>query len=281
MRDAGAEVPEPRIEKTPQLGDYSAMFREAGNYRQFITLALPAAKAGDVEAQYYVYSAMKYCEETYRFYFKRRERVLSVDEAIAVQTNRGSFQYIDALKAAHARCHEINGRLDLSWGSADEWLARAARAGQPEAVLATATRIFLESEMVLESPLRKPNGEAYTLDDARAMVRSAARSGHPTVLFELGELGLLMRPDQADADGVQENFAWRYVACLRGLDCSAQAEWHRGYCLADPDCKADEPGMDYLRRMALQRGITDLELRASVMVEKIEAGDWKSLGLAD
>jgi hypothetical protein len=268
-----------RPAQVPPSSDFAMLFRNAGNYRQFIIASLPAAKDGNAEAQYYLSAALRYCDETYRFYFKRKGKVLSLDEAIAVQTNRASFQYIDALKLAETRCREVNGHVDPAWGGADEWVARAAQAGQPVALLEKATRIFLESDMKVESPLRKADGESYSLDEARAMVRTAARSGNPAVLFALGELSLLMRPDQPEPEQQVESMAWRYAACLRGFDCSAEAEWHRAYCTVDPDCRAAEPGMEYLRRMAAQREMYDLELRASVINERINGGDWAALGL--
>lgn len=278
--EVGEHASGPQESRATPPADFATLFQNAGDYRRFIERALPAAKGGDAEAQNYVAAALRYCDETYRLYFKRRDKVLSVDEALAIWTSRSDYQQVERLKVAAARCGDVYGRSDPAWGSADEWLARAALAGQPVALFRRGIQIWLEMDTNRAPTFSKPDGSPYTLDEARAMVRAAARSAHPEVLFELGDMRLLLKPD-VDADGNQDSMAWRYVACLRGLDCRAESEWHRQFCTFDPDCRPDEPGMDYLRRMALQQGIYDLEARAFQISEKIDARDWAALGLAD
>jgi hypothetical protein len=273
-------APRPDDAAVPSPGSFATRFQDAGNYSQFIESALPAAKGGDAEAQNYIAAALQYCDETYRLYFKRRDKVLSVDDAIATWTSRSDYRQVENLKVAEAHCGDVYGRVDPAWGSATEWLARAAQAGQPVALFRKGTQIWMDMESNRAPTYSRPDGTPYTLDEARAMVRAAARSANPEVLFEVGDMTLLLKPD-SDHEDNRDTWTWRYVACLRGLDCRAEANWHRQFCTWDPDCRPDEPGMDYLRRVALQNGIYDLELRASQVNERIDARDWVALELAD
>jgi hypothetical protein len=264
-----------------KTGDYAASFRRATNYRQFILEALPAATAGDRDAQYFISAAIAYCEENLRFFFKPRGKTLSLEEAVALQTSRRSHSLIEGVHRTHGRCHDF-GDSGTSWGTQEQWLARATTAGQPQAQAATAMAVLLQSLMPARAPVRRSaqpdSNETYSLEDARVLAGFAAASRNPEALFMLGDLIPLFAPDLSDDETQRQLLTWRFVACLRGLDCSAGSEWHRQICLNDPDCLPSESGVDYLIRAASRIGMGDLEPRAAALHDRIERGDWKGLG---
>ena len=258
-------------------------FRNAGNYRTFLTEALPAAQAGNADAQYYVSAALAFCDETWRFFFKRKDRILSVDEAIAERNSTRDWSLIRGIRRADDRCHDVTSEPEPSWGSADQWLAKATESGQSLAQTVTALKIALQVSAPGLSIIKKTgesnSGETYSLDDARALASAAIASKNPEVIFHLSDFVGSLHPDLPDEELVQEAFAWKYAACLRGLDCSAESEWHTNMCVGDPGCLPQESGTDYLRRLASLLNMADLEQRAKSVNEMIDAGDWDALGL--
>jgi hypothetical protein len=288
-QDPGKEAANPAVEPSnPQVPDISkdvaAAFRNAGNYRDFVLGELPAARAGDRDSQYYISAALAYCEETNRFFFRRKDKTLTVDEAIAERTSTGDFALVEGIKRADSRCRDVNRDRDPSWGSTEEWLAKATQAGQPVAQTITALKVYLQTVATGQSSMRKggsekPNSETYNLSEARALISAAIASKNPEVVFQLGDLVGLMNPDRPGKEAAKEALAWRYAACLRGLDCSAGSEWHKQMCLSDPECISAESGVDYLRRLALRIEMTDLELRAIDINDKLNKDDLAGLGL--
>jgi hypothetical protein len=263
------------------VSDYAKVFREATNYRNFILSALPAAQNGDRDAQYYLSAALAYCAETNRFFFQRRERTLSVDGAIAERAAFPGNDMTGAIRRAYGRCHEVNAAHDPAWGTSDQWLAKASDAGQPVAQVRTATDIFLRivTTGAAEVPKSGSSEETRNLSDARSLVRAAVESKNPEVIFETGDLLGLLNPELSQTESYHEALTWRYVACLRGLDCSASAEWLLQLCLSDATCLQDESGIDYLRRSAQTSHMVDLEEKANSLNDKIDAQAWDQLGL--
>lgn len=268
---------------------YAKAFREAGNYRSFIVSALPAAQRGDRDAEYFIAAALAYCDETNRFFFRRREKTLSVDAAILERSGFGGIDMTAAIRRADARCHEVNATQDASWATAAQWLAKAAQAGQPMAEMRTAEDLFLRNEKADAawtaqpgftdgSASRSTDGSA-DLSEARALVGAAVRSRDPQAIFEMGDAIAIVKPQQPGPEYFREALTWRYVACLRGLDCSANAEWHLQFCLHDPNCIPGESGIDYLRRSAQLANMTDLQERANALSDQIDSQAWDDLGL--
>jgi hypothetical protein len=264
--------------------DYAKQLRESKNYRTFIDRALEAARNGDRDAEYYLSAAMAYCDETNRFFFKRGNRTLSVDEAITDRERFPGPSMTSAIRRADDRCHDVNDVKDPIWGTADSWLAKAAAAGQPVAEIRTAEKALLAIATRGSTTIEEPNapGETFTVSDARSLVRTAVESNNPEVIFEMGSLLGLVKPrQQAQTNTLQETLTWEYAACLQGMDCSADADWYTGMCLSDPNCRPDESGIDYLQRNARQVNMLDLEERAKALNTTLNAKAWDELGLGE
>lgn len=279
---AGAAEPDAvaRTNTAPAVSDYAKSFRDASNYRDFIMSALSAAQSGDRDAQYYVSAAISYCDETNRFFFRRRDKTLTVDEAIAERAALPGIDMTAAIRRANRRCQDVNSARDPAWGTADQWLAKATQAGQPLAQARTAENIFLHITKTGAAEAPKPGsaGETGTLRDARSLALAAVQSKNVEAIFEMGDLLPILKPGLSQSDFEHEALTWRYVACLRGLDCGVNAEWHLQMCLADPSCLPDESGIDYLRRSA-QVSMIDLEQKARALNDKIDAQAWNEMGL--
>jgi hypothetical protein len=266
----------------PTAVDYREAFRAATDYRSFVLGVLPAARSGDRDAQYYLYAALNYCDETYRFYFRPRGKALSLDEAIKDRSYYPGPSMTEAIKRAYLRCHEVNETKNPLWGTASEWLSKATDAGQPLAQMQTAGLIFLRPHVqggIVAAESQTPTIQEGTYTDARSLVRAAVETKDPEALFDVAGLLGFLKPKEPNEQLIQDAITWQYVACLRGFDCGVNAEWHLQFCLNGSNCLPDETGVDYLRRMAPQKHIIDLEARASELNEKIDAGAWDELGL--
>lgn len=266
----------------PAAVDYGNAFRGATDYRTFMLDILPAARSGDRDAQYYLYAALNYCDETYRFYFRPRGKLLSLDEAIKVRSYYPGPSMTEAIKRAYLRCHEVNETKNPTWGTASEWLSKATDAGQPLAQMETAGLIFLRPQVqggIVASESQTPAIQQGTYSDARSLVRAAVETKDPEALFDVAGLLGFLNPKEPNEQLIQDAITWQYAACLRGLDCGANAEWHLQFCLNGSSCLPDETGADYLRRMAPIKHINDLEERARDLNAKMDAGEWDDLGL--
>jgi hypothetical protein len=89
----------------------------------------------------------------------------------------------------------------------------------------------------------------------------------------------LFRDGDTQANLYNDALTWRLAACLRGLECGPNAEWHLQFCLHDPTCLVNESGKDYLLRTATSLNLFDIEQKAKRLNEAIDQGDWKSAGL--
>lgn len=265
----------------PAATDYGKAFRASTDYRSFVLNALAAAQSGDRDAQYYVHAALAYCDETYKFYFHPRGKLLSVDEAIAVRSDLPGPSMTEAIKRAYARCNGINEAKNPSWGTSGEWLAKATDAGQPLAQMETAQKMFLRplTRAGVVSDSEDPAIAHGTYTDARSLVRAAIESKDPQVIFDMGDLQGFLNHGEPNERLTKDAITWRYVACLRGLDCGVDAEWHLQFCLWDSNCLPQETGADYLRRIAPMMNVIDLDQRARGLNAKIDAGAWDELGL--
>src|SRR6185312_12471082 len=266
----------PAAAAAPAAIDYGKRFRAATDYRSFVLSALAAARSGDRDAQYYVHAALAYCDETYKFYFHPRGKLLSVDEAIEVRSDLPGPSMTEAIKRAYTRCNGINEAKNPGWGTSGEWLAKATDAGQPLAQMETAQKIFLRplTRAGVVSDSENPAIAQGTYTEARSLARAGVESKDPQAIFDMGDLQGFLKNGEPNEQLTKDAITWRYVACLRGLDCGVDAEWHLQFCLWDSNCLPQETGADYLRRIAPMMNVIDLEERARGLNAKIDAGAW-------
>jgi hypothetical protein len=254
--------------------DYAAGLRAASDYLEFIRSIQDAASNGDHAAQFYSYRALDYCYDGYRGYFKGRQGRLTLDDALKRSVSRWPFNPED-VRRVHARCHtlwesgaeEITERL--------EWLKLASDGGYPLAQVIAAQRQW-------QATAGEDNDDAARLEERRGLLAKAIRSREPEVIWEIGNNPLdFERRDGGELGEVKEYdvdyAAWWLAACARGLDCSPGSQVVGQLCRFDPGCQPYESVADILRRGS-DDDFSGIEARARWISEKIDAGDWESLG---
>jgi hypothetical protein len=263
---------------TSSLTDYRNRFAASRNYWQFAHTALSAAKAGNADAQFYISRALEYCAVNNSMYFHRKGRPIDLDEGLQYAAQRRLP--IDIAQAVYDRCHEFMENDASELGSAAGWLALATAAGQPLAQATTATKILeqeLQANFTRAGAVPNPNNESTIAsgDDPRELLRAAVQSKDPEVLFSIGEALPALDPTNTSNT---IRFAWWLVACQRGLDCSANAEWVRNACWNAPECASASSPSDLVRTLAGDNW-PEVEQRAHDLSINLDQGQWSALGL--
>ena len=113
--------------------------------------------------------------------------------------------------------------------------------------------------------------------DPRELLRAAVESKVPEVLFDIGTLQGVLNPSNPAEEKITR-FAWWLVACQRGLDCSANAEWVKNSCFNDSQCASAASPSDLVRSLSGDNWFS-VQQRAQEINAKLAAGDWGALGL--
>jgi hypothetical protein len=259
--------------------DYKKMYSDSHNYWDLVHVLLPAAKAGDADAQYYLATALSRCNQDNRMFFQRRGETLTVAEGIEWAEQR--HLSIDIAQLVYDRCHDFLTRDAADLGAANDWLERASAAGQPLAQADMALK--LGSQEILRDAQRAggaPNPDApasvQSDQDMSSLLRQAVESRDPHVLFDIGSAqGFL---SQGETQRTVNQFAWWLVACERGLDCSANSEWVKIACSGDPRCASFTDPSDFVRTLS-GNNWDSISERAKDIDAKLDAGQWDDLGL--
>jgi hypothetical protein len=274
--------PENATAKHPALA-YRKEFVQATSYYDFVRHAIPAAKAGNPEAQFYVSEALGYCKQGYERYFHKPSPDLPIP---SLEEQIGKFQghlsqHIAPMRNIYNRCHDLMENDVAQWGTREDWLAKATDAGLP-AAQARAAELLLVAEEFHEPPSIKIREQ-----DPRALLRSALETEDPAALLAAGTLlraiDEMSNPRLNDAharEGRTENqLAWWLLACNRGYDCSENGPWFVAVCASDLRCQPGTNAVDYIHRVADDLHYADLEQRAEELNAKVDARAWGELGL--
>jgi hypothetical protein len=259
--------------------DFRKQFASSHDYLSYARQVLPAAKAGNRDAQFYLFRSIENCAEGNRLFFQRGGKTLSLDQGIQWAVQRSLSP--DQVELIYERCHKFLEENTNDLGSASDWLERATRAGQPLAETTTSAKLLLQSEqqnLQRAAGVTSPEaaGSVPNQSDPRALLRDAIESGDPEVIFSIGDLQTLINPSNPDAK--LDRFAWMLVACQHGFDCSSDAEWVQRSCAGDPQCaSANSPG-ELVRTLAGDSWPTVQE-KAQDIAAKIDARRWDELGL--
>jgi len=281
---APAPVPAPARVDPPQTrsaaaNEYKAAFQSATDYKALAEALLPAAKAGNADAQYYLARVLEYCAEAERMYFRRRGQKLSLNEGLQFAVKRRLP--IDVAQRVFDRCNGFDGAGGEDLGAAADWLSKATDAGQPLAEASTATKLLLRQKMENFSragavAVSGPQITAGKLMDPTELLKSALKSKDPEVLFAIGEAQSLLSPSENDMNAVR--YAWWLVACERGLDCSGSAEWVRNACAESPECASASNPSDLVRTLSGDDW-PQVQQRAQEINSKLDTGQWDELRL--
>jgi hypothetical protein len=255
---------------------------EAHDYWAFAHSILPAAQAGDANAQYYLHKVLEHCTAENRMFFKRHGQVQTLDEGLQWAVQR--HYSVSFAQKVFDRCHGFLTDDSNELGNATEWLAKATRAGQPIAEATTANKVLLQAKM-RDLVNNSPPGQSFgvlapatvELDsgaDPHKLLLDAVKSKDPDVLYTIGESQGLLDPDEADARVAK--LAWLLAACQRGLDCSATGVFES--CSAFESCATAVNTADMVRSLAAEDW-PEVQQRAQVINTRLEAGAWDELGL--
>jgi hypothetical protein len=267
----------------PVLATLTALrerFAKATNYWQFATDVAPAARAGDRDAQYYLWRAMNWCEDSNRFFFERQHRHLTLEEAITeAQRLHNSVQLA---RLTFARCHDFQDHENSGLGLASEWLAVATESRQPAAQAATAEQLLLQQVMdnvAREQGFTPPAGQEGRINnsvDPHVLLREAVESADPEVLRVIGEVQGMLDPNPKDNTS---ELAWLLLACRAGLDCSANADWVLTICHWAPSCPTTGGTDEVLEALAAERWQAVQDQAAQIRAQ-LDGSSWDELGLA-
>ena len=247
------------------------VFEAATNYLQFAASSLPAAEAGQADAQYYLSTALRYCDSTWDAYFQRGPKVRSLDEALLWASTRPAIR-MDDIQLAHARCAELMEQRNR-FGDGRQWRRLASEQGYApaQAVEATELLVSLITRGVRD---RSETGETsqQTRDNAIGLLKASVASGDAEAWWTIGSAQPLLRPKDPEID--LDRLAWALAACERGYDCTESADWYQTVCHLDPNkrCQPGENGIDLLRREA-GNSFMEAESRSRLLLEAMRKGD--------
>jgi TPR repeat protein len=275
---AVSTVPSAVLDKVSQT-DYKKEFASSNNYWEFAHAILPAAKAGNAAAQFYLYRVLERCDEYNRMYFQHRGQHLALDQGLQFAVQR--HLSIDVAQSVFDRCHLFQENDLTELGSATDWLEKATDAGHPLAEATTAGKILeqdMRRRLAQAGGVPNPSNsvEVGNGADPRELLKSAVRSKDPEVIFSIGEAQSLLNPSNSDTNATR--FAWWLVACQRGFDCSGDAEWVKSGCAEASPCSSAS-GPSELIRILSRDEWPEVQQRAQEISSKLDAGKWDDLGL--
>lgn len=273
-------VARPPVSKSPG-GDKSPsdVPEQVEDYGVLIDKLLPLAEDGNAKAQYDVYKTMAYCQERVKFFFTRAGRRLSLEEGLAWALKR-NVSY-ETAQAVHKKCRKfIDTDPKDEQSAAVDWLNASAKQGYAPAQSALAAKIveeqvrrgFENASGVAASPSTDPLDHTKS---ATELLSEAVKSRDPEVLFTIGEVMPLLHPTAADSGS--ERLAWMALACERGFDCSAQAEWVVNSCLT-AECRSINSQTEVVRILAGDRW-HEVQARARELGASLDASQGDQLGL--
>jgi hypothetical protein len=254
------------------MRDFRREFSEAKNYWTLAQSLLPAADAGEPGAQYYLSKAIGYCAQFYEPFFTSSDTAQSSDIPVA-----SGFPAILA-QTVFERCHDLQDQIHRSPVpiSADDWLESAAANGQRLASIDIAARTLSQSRALENAPDDAVTDyqKIYYAPNPLSVLRDALASGDPDVLFAMSSVPV--KAAQSPTNQLVDSMAWRLVACQRGFDCSATADWVVIACQVDTSCVPGESGLDVVRATAGSE-VDQVESRAAEISAQLNSNDWNQL----
>ncbi len=263
--------------------NYSVSLASSRDYWNYALAILPAANAGNADAQFYLWKVIDFCGHPYNRWFEdasKPGRLMTLDDAMQEAASQNAA--LDIVQVMWDRCHRLRELDSGILGNKMDWLSQATKAGQPIAQATTARLRMLQDQAKqlvnagatsTQKTAQPPIAGAL---DPRQLLRDAVASKDPAVLYEIASVqALLHRTDSRAQNGINY-VAWLYVACQRGLDCSSNADWVRLSC--NPRISNCEGGTATLMNMAGDNWPA-VEQRAQEINTLLDAGRWDELGI--
>jgi hypothetical protein len=174
--------------------------------------ALPAAQAGNADAQFALYGVFSYCRDG----------------------RRDVNAHCDALAAQHP---------DLD-AEAKTWLTKSLDSKFPRALVFTALEDM--RAMARKPPARGERVRRTQL--ARENLLLALQSNDPAITEVVPEFLPALFPGAPEVE--RARWIWKLAACEQGLDCGPRAPMVQNDCRAHDRCIAGEAAPDYIRRVS-------------------------------
>jgi len=226
------------------------------NLATFVREALPAAEAGNADAQFALYGAFSFCRDGM---MKRTAAELHrIPEAI--------------MSEMHRRCDDLAAAYPDLPREAARWLESSVQAKFPRAFAYSA----LEDLERLEHTKMKKADREKLLTDSRSRMVIALHSNDPAITWIAAESLAALFP--GDARIAQANWVWRLAACEQGLECGANARWLHDDCQWTQDCVPGETGPEYIRRVS--GDFSSLQARARTLAASLRNSTLDDAGFA-
>jgi hypothetical protein len=271
---AGAMAPpaDGLSEKASTSADYKKSFADARDYSDYAHQILPAARAGNADAQLFLFKVLDFCDHP-GYFELNGGKFRTLDEAIRFAAAIPAP--IEPVQLMYDRCHQFfNQQGHAELGNAMDWLAQATAAGQPVAQATTAQLRMGQDDLKQYVKAGASPTELTTAPliggaaDPRGLLRAAVESRDPEVIFDIGTVQGDLNPSLSRTDQIIHQIAWMYLACQRGLDCPANGQGRKG----------DWGSVDNLMSMAKDNWPAAQQLAQQINA-KLDAGQWDELGL--
>ncbi len=206
---------------------YLEAYKKATDYWDFAHAILPAAKAGDRDAQFILFDIQLGCAHDRSPAPLQDGKLLSLEQEVKKAAEHG----ISAKEASlfYHRCSQFFAGHANDLGPQRQWLERAAEAGQPVAQAYVATmRLGQEHLMVTRHTWDRDDLFAPPMiggnADPHELLRVAIESADPAVIFQIAVSQNLLNPTKPRAENELNFAAWLSIACQRGADCAFYGE---------------------------------------------------------
>ena len=249
--------PTSRTTKQATEASYKQGLANAHDYFEFAHSILPAARAGNPDAQYYLWNVTFACSHDAVAKFD------TMDEA--ERYGATVHMPIETVHRMYERCHKLRSQDISDLGDSWDWLNRAVKAGQPIAQATDASFQMVQDRMRVAGNTNNWLGQAPIARDTdpHTLVRDALQNGDPDALLQISTMTNLLNPRESHQQSLVDRWAWTMVACQRGADCS--------------EC-GNECEVSHMMETAGNAWST-VQTRAQEISDKLDSEQWDDLGL--
>jgi hypothetical protein len=190
--------------------------------------ALPAARAGNADAQFALYGIFSNCRDGLR---KRTAAELAQLPEVM-------------LRDMHAHCDALAAQYPDLGVEAEIWLTKSLESKFPRALAFTS----LEEIRAMTRNPPKRSERARRTQVARENLLLALQSNDPAITEVVPEFLPTLFPGAPQLERAQ--WIWRLAACEQGLDCGPRSPLVLDDCRAHDRCIDGEAAPEYIRRVS-------------------------------
>lgn len=199
----------------------------AVDYAALIDLALPAAQAGNADAQFALYGAFSYCRDMTRGRTPEEARRLEIMSPVV-----------------EPRCNSLAAQFPDFAVEADRWLEQSLEQKFPRAFALDALE---EVRDLTRNPPPEPK-RLRRIESARSRLMFALNANDPAITQVVPHFLPAFFPD--DLRVVRARWVWLMAACEQGLRCDSSSKITQEDCMTHDRCSAGESVTAYIRRVS-------------------------------